>query len=52
LQVLNTALAQRQNQIVSLIDSSNQVFQAFAGERGNGSQGVRLFFSSRRRHTS
>lgn len=36
LHVLNAALAQKQGQIVSLIDSSEQVFQAFA----NANQGV------------
>jgi phospholipid/cholesterol/gamma-HCH transport system substrate-binding protein len=36
LRVLNGALAQRQGQIVSLIESSNKVFQAFA----NANQGV------------
>ena len=36
LKVLNGALAQRQGQIVSLIHTSNQVFQAFA----NANQGV------------
>jgi phospholipid/cholesterol/gamma-HCH transport system substrate-binding protein len=36
LHVLNGALAQRQGQIVSLIESSNKVFQAFA----NANQGV------------
>lgn len=36
LRILNAALAQKQGQIVSLIDSSNQVFQAFA----NANQGV------------
>ncbi len=40
LQVLNTALAQKQGQIVQLVDSSNTVFRAFANANQNVSRAV------------
>jgi phospholipid/cholesterol/gamma-HCH transport system substrate-binding protein len=42
LQVLNTALAHNQGQIVQLIDSSSQVFHAFANANQGVSQAVHL----------
>ena len=42
LQVLNTALAQNQGQIVQLIDSSSKVFHAFANANQGVSQAIHL----------
>jgi phospholipid/cholesterol/gamma-HCH transport system substrate-binding protein len=40
LQRLNTALATKQSQIVSLVDASNTVFRAFASQDGNVSRAI------------